>query len=282
MKLLDPRLNACRPDLADARLRTMVEAERFADGQLMQVVAPLTGVYREPGFDARQLTQALMGERVRVFDVREGWAWGQLATDGYTGYLAQLALSDTVTEPTHRVIVPSTLLYPQPGLKSQPAVPVTMNAAVTVIGVEEKFSKLADGRFIITAHLRPVSESLPDFATVAQMFLHAPYYWGGKSVHGLDCSGLVQVALQACGIACGRDSDMQERDLGQYLRINDLDGLRRGDLVFWTGHVGIMLDAETLLHANGHHMLTVAEPLREAAARIAAASGEITAVKRLQ
>ncbi len=279
MKPLDRRLNAWRPDLADARLRSQVEAGRFAEGRLMQLSEPLVGLHREPCADARQVTQALMGERVRVFDVVEGWAWGQLETDGYVGYLAVHALSSDTIEPTHRITVPSTWTYPEPDLKSQPAVQVTMNAALTIAGVDGRFSRLADGRFVFTAHLKPLAEFETDFTAVAEMFLHAPYYWGGKSIRGLDCSGLVQLAMQACGVTCGRDSDMQEGELGQPLRINDHDGLRRGDLVFWNGHVGIMRDAATLLHANGHHMLTVAEPLREAITRIP--SG-ITAIKRLQ
>lgn len=277
MKPPDPRLNAWRPDLADARLKSLVESDRFAEGHVMQVSEPLVGLRREPRAGSRQVSQALMGERVRVFVVEEGWAWGQLEADGYVGYLAAHALSSDIIEPTHRIAVPSTWAYPEPDLKSQPAIQVTMNAAVAITGGEGKFSRLADGRFVFTAHLKPLGEIEADFTAVAEMFLHVPYYWGGKSVRGLDCSGLVQLAMQASGATCGRDSDMQEKDLG--FVVNDLDGLRRGDLVFWNGHVGIMRDAATLLHANGHHMLTVAEPLREAIARIP--SG-ITAIKRLQ
>ena len=105
--------------------------------------------------------------------------------------------------------------------------------------------------------------------SVAEKFLDVPYYWGGKTAQGLDCSGLVQTSLEVCGISSPRDTDMQEMQLGKKLMVNDLDGLRRGDLVFWKGHVGIMTDQKTLLHANGHHMMTVKEPLVEAVARIA-------------
>ena len=281
MTVPDPRTNAWRSDLADRRLKSLVDAGRFTDGRLMQVREPLAGLHREPRFDARQVTQALMGETLRVFDVEEGWAWTQLETDNYVGYIAVHALSSDVIEPTHRIAVPSTWAYPEPDLKSQPAVQVTMNAAVTVTGHEDKFSRLADSRFVFTAHLKPAGEFESDFVSLAEKFLHVPYYWGGKSIRGLDCSGLVQLALQACGLTCGRDSDMQEREIGSPLRI-DFDDLRRGDLVFWSGHVGIMLDTATLLHANGHHLLTVAEPLREAVQRIAGATGEITSIRRIQ
>ncbi len=282
MSELDPRLNAFRPNLADRRLQSRVKAERYADGTLMQIAAPLASVHRQPRFDAMQVSQALMGEKLRVFESREGWAWGRLERDGYVGYVASDALSERLTEPTHRIAVPATFAYPAPDLKSQPAVMLPMNAMVAVTGGDEKYARLANGRFIFARHLKPRGEWEDDFVAVAEMFRHVPYYWGGKSVQGLDCSGLVQLALEACGIACPRDSDMQERDLGVSLRLNDLDGLKRGDLVFWDGHAGIMTGDQTLLHANGHHMLTVTEPLREAVDRIARSYGQVTSVKRLQ
>lgn len=281
MKKRDPRLHAFRPDLADARLRGEVDAAAFVDGRIMQVSEPLVPVHRAPRSDAMQLTQALMGETVRVFDVSEGWAWLQLAQDGYVGYCPAGALSGTVIAPTHRVAVPSTFLYPQPNLKTQPAVIVTLNAGVTVVGGDEKFAQLSNDRFIFAPHLKPLGENETDFVAVAEMFRHVPYYWGGKSVHGLDCSGLVQLSLEACGIAAPRDSDMQEEEIGQAILQNDLDGLKRGDLVFWNGHVGIMTDHEALLHANGHHMVVVAEPLRQAVARIAAAGSSVSRIRRL-
>jgi len=282
MSELDPRLHAFRPDLADRRLQRLVKAERYADGALMQIAAPLASLRRQPRFDAMQVTQVLMGETMRIFENREGWAWGRLERDGYVGYLAADALSAEPTAPTHRVAVPASFAYPAPDLKSQPAMMLPMNAMLTIAGGDEEFTRLADGRFVFARHLKPVVQWESDYVAVAEMFRHVPYYWGGKSVHGLDCSGLVQLALEACGIACPRDSDLQEGDLGVPLRVNDLDGLKRGDLVFWDGHVGIMTDDRTLLHANGHHMLTVAEPLREAVTRIAGSYGQVTSIKRLQ
>ena len=282
MSKLDPRLNAYRPDLADARLEGLVDAAGFASARRMQVIEPLIGMHKAPRFDAMQLTQALMGETVNVFAEIEGWAWVQLERDGYVGYVHSNALSANVMAPTHRVAVPSTFLYNDSNLKTQPAILLTMNAQLAVSGGDDKFAKLADGRFVFARHLKPIHEYETDFVTVASMFRHVPYYWGGKSVQGLDCSGLVQLALEAAGVVTLRDSDMQEETLGIRLMVNDLDGLARGDLVFWNGHVGIMTGATTLLHANGYHMMVVEEPLQDAVARIAAGYGEVTSVKRLR
>ena len=281
MTKLDPRLHAYRPDLADQALRGRVEATRFVEPRLMQVAEPIVSVHAAPRFDAMQITQALMGERVKLFDEQEGWAFVQLSADGYVGYVNGNALSPHVETPTHRVAVPSTFIYPDANLKSQPAVPLTLNAQLVVRGENGAFSQLADGRFVFTAHLKPAGHVEDDFVRVAEMFRHVPYYWGGKSVQGLDCSGLVQLALEACGVPALRDTDMQEATLGTKLMANDLDGLTRGDLVFWKGHVGLMTDGEMLLHANGHHMMVVAEPLKDAVKRIAANYGEITSIKRV-
>ena len=282
MTKLDPRLHAHRPDLADVSLTGKVEAERFVEPKLMQVVEPLITVHKAPRFDAMQLTQALFGETVKLFHEEEGWAWVQLGRDGYVGYVNGNALSSQVSAPTHRVAVPSTFMYPEASLKTQPAIPLTLNAQVTVMVENGAYSQLSNGRFVFTAHLKRVDDVEADFVTVAEMFRHVPYYWGGKSVHGLDCSGLVQLSLEACGQTALRDSDMQEATLGERLMVNDLDALKRGDLVFWDGHVGIMTDERTLLHANGHHMMVVAEPLKEAVDRIAARYGQLTCVRRFR
>ena len=277
----DRRLNAFRPDLADARLSGQVEAARFVEGVTMRVAAPLASLRREPHTAAVQLSQALMGETLRVFDVADGWAFVQLDRDCYVGYADWTALAEPAVAATHRVAVPLSFIYPKAGIKTQPAVAVSMNATVAVIGNEGGNAAIAGGGYVHAAHLKPIAETESDFVEVAERLLHAPYYWGGKSVGGIDCSGLVQLALEACGRACPRDSDMQERDLGQSLQINDLDGLKRGDLAFWKGHVGLVQGPDRLLHASGHHMQVVSESLREAVARIAASESAITRLKRL-
>ena len=274
---LDHRLHAYRPDLADAKLRGRLDAKRFVEGVGMEVVVPVTSIHREASSTAMQTTQALFGERLMAFEIAGDWIWCQLERDGYVGYVAKAAVSNDLTNPTHRVSVPSTFLYPLPDIKSQAPVNLPMNAKLQIVASDEKFSKLSNGKFVFTNHVRPLSEFESDFVSVAEKFLDVPYYWGGNTAQGLDCSGLVQTSLEVCGISSPRDTDMQETQLGQNLMINDLDGLRRGDLVFWKGHVGIMVDQKTLLHANGYHMMTVKEPLAEAVTRIA---DPVTSIKR--
>ena len=281
MSHLDSRLHAFRPDLADVNLKGRVSAARYVQGAALEVVAPIAPLFGETSATARQTTQALLGERLAAFETTSEWVWGQLQRDGYVGYISRASVSAELTNPTHRVAVPLTFSYPQPDIKSQVPVTLPMNARLEIVESGEKFSKLSSGRYVFSRHLKPLHEAGPDFVAVAERFLDVPYLWGGKTAQGLDCSGLVQTALEACGISAPRDTDMQEAQLGRQQMINDLDALRRGDLVFWKGHVGIMADSKTLLHANGHHMLTVKEPLVDAVSRIAGVYGQPTSIKRL-
>jgi cell wall-associated NlpC family hydrolase len=279
----DRRITPMRPDLAALSLKGQVEASHFAVGEPMQVVASAAALRREPRPDGPLDTEALMGELMTVYERREGWAWGQLAGDGYVGYLSDAALGPISAPATHKVSALRTFLYPGPSMKLSPLDMLSLGAAVTVTGMTGPFAQLASGACLWAAHLAPVGTHAPDFVTVAERFLHVPYLWGGKTSLGLDCSGLTQLSLAAGGIASPRDSDQLEAALGLALPIDDtLSGLQRGDLVFWKGHVGIMRDAETLLHATGHSMTVMSERLRQARDRILTNSfGAITSIRRL-
>jgi cell wall-associated NlpC family hydrolase len=279
---IDRRRNAYRADLAAEVLRGKVEAPRYAAGEERQVIDATVPLRGTPDAHASWTTQALFGERVTVYDERDGWAWVQLASDGYVGYLPTSTLSAQLLPTTHRVKALGTFLYPSANFKSPPGLDLSMNAALCVAVTGPTFARLADGRFVPTPHIAERANFAADFVAVAEAFLGAPYVWGGKTRLGVDCSGLLQVAMQAAGLPCPRDSNMQLAELGSAIPVgDDLAGLARGDLVFWAGHVGIMLDAVRFLHANAYHMAVAIEPLRTAVDRIARSGAVITAVKRL-
>ncbi|MCV9937994.1 C40 family peptidase [Boseaceae bacterium BT-24-1] len=281
--ILDRRLTPARPDLAARHLDGKVEALAFADPIPMRVVTPSAPLRREPRPDAPLDTEALAGEAVRVYEQHEGWAWGQLVGDSYVGYLPEDCLAGDAPVPTHRVSALRTFIYPGPSIKLPPLEALSIGAGLAVTGESGDFLTTERGGYIFKQHLCPRDQHEPDFVAVAERFLHVPYFWGGKTSLGLDCSALVQLSLAAAGVAAPRDSDMQEQGLGEAVAFNDsLDGLRRGDLVFWKGHVGIMTDPETLLHATAFTMSVISEPLRPARDRILARNGgPITAIKRL-
>ncbi len=279
----DKRLTPARPDLAAAHLKGQVEAGRFVEGVRMQVIAPVVDLKGAPSPEAGLDTQALAGEIVNVYEQDEGWAWAQLERDSYVGYLSELALAREVIAPTHRVTTRATFVYPAANMKTPILETLPFGAEVAVAETSGDFARLTRGGFVFAKHLAELGTPEQDFVAVAERMSGAPYLWGGKTPAGVDCSGLVQSSLAACGIAAPRDTDMQVKALGEALPISDdLAHLQRGDLIFWKGHVGIMRDADTLLHANGHHMLVASEPLKIARERIARNSfGAITAIKRL-
>jgi cell wall-associated NlpC family hydrolase len=277
----DPRVTPARPDLAAKQLEGRVEAVRFVAGELRIVTEPQIPLRRAPSPDAALDTEALMGERVTIYDEEEGWAWGQLEADGYVGWLPASGLGMPSAQPTHKVSALRTLVFPGPSIKLPPLAALPFGARVTITGAAERFAVTKEGGHIPARHIVPLAALEDDFVAVAERFLGTPYLWGGKTNLGLDCSGLSQVALAACGIACPRDSDMQEQALGAPVDANaDFSNLRRGDLVFWKGHMGIVRDPATLLHANAFHMAVALEAIAEAIPRIRASDGLPTAVKR--
>lgn len=282
MTSFDKRLTPARPDLAAAYLKDKVEAGRYVHGVRMQVASPFADLKSAPSPDASLDTQALGGEIVTVYEREEGWAWVQLERDSYVGYLSEAALAEPIAT-THRVTTRATFVYPAANMKTPIMETLPFGAEVTVVETSGDFAKLARGGFVFSRHLAPVGSYAIDFVAVAESMIGSPYLWGGKTPAGVDCSGLVQASLTTCGIAAPRDTDMQARALGEALDITEeLVHLQRGDLIFWKGHVGVMRDARTLLHANGHHMLVASEPLAQARERIARNSfGAITTIRRL-
>ena len=271
-RLTDSRLTLARPDLADAALQGQVRAERFEKTLVFHCDAGSTAIRREPGPAAEQLDQLLFGETFRVIETGRGWGWGQADRDGYVGHVLLADLAPGVLSATHRVSALRAYAFGRPDIKSRPLALLSLGALVAVEAEEGRFLKAEGSGWIPAAQLAPIGQVEGDPAAVAERFLGAPYQWGGRESLGLDCSGLIQQALQACGRFCPRDSDQQQA-LGRPV---EPAHLARGDLVFWKGHVGMMLDAQRFIHANAFHMQVQIEPLAEAIARV----GEPVALRR--
>ena len=275
--MADRRVTPARPDLAAAHLRSKVQAERFVEGEKFAIGVGRASLKVRPSSDAAQDSELLFGEVFTVYDRAAGWAWGQASNDLYVGYVRESALTAPfVTE--LRVSALMTPVFPAPDLKRPVVDMLPLNAEVNILTTDGDFLAITPNQWIYRCHVALPTEWEKDFVAVAERFLGVPYVWGGKTAAGLDCSGLIQTALQAVGKAAPRDTDMMEKALGEEIA---LDAVRRGDLVFWKGHMGVMLDNKRLLHANAFHMMVAIEPLAEAIPRIDTVAGPVTSVKRL-
>ncbi len=277
----DPRRTAARPDLAAESLRGIVEAPRYAAGTKRRVIETATALRPRPDPAGGIDTEAIYGETVTVYDEQEGWAWGQLERDGYVGYLASNALA-APRAPTHKISALRSFVYPTASIKLPPLMPLTLGSEVAVRGQQGSFAVLDDGGFIFAPHLARLETIEHDPVSVAERFVGVPYLWGGKTSLGIDCSGLVQTAMQACGLACPRDSDMQAVELGERVDAGgDWRQVQRGDLLFWKGHVAFVASPATIVHASGAAMAVVFEDLGEALARIGREAGPPIGCRRI-
>lgn len=273
--MTDRRLTPANGRVALASLRGQVTADRFVDGELATVVVPLADLLAAP--DGARDRQLLFGDHVLILERRDGHAFLKSGKDGYCGYVAENALGPAAI-PTHWVSAPATHLYPAANMKLRETAALSFGARLSVLAEHERFFETAQG-FVPRPHLRAIDETFRDPAEVAALFLGTPYLWGGNSRSGIDCSGLVQAALLACGIPCPGDSDMQA---AQGRALAGPDALRRGDLIFWRGHVAMALDESRIIHANAHAMAVTIEGTEAAMSRIAAqGDGAPTAFRRV-
>jgi len=281
----DRRLHVFRPDLADIRLRGRVAAREFVAGRPGVIAAPVAGIHDSPDAASECISQALQGERIAIFDERDDWSWIQCDYDGYVGYIRTDESSTIPVEPTHMVGVQRTFAYDGPDLRHPVVAPLSMGSRLAITGqtvTRGTLYALTDhGSAVIASHLAPIGRREADYVEVAARFLETPYLWGGRSGFGVDCSGLVQLAMMMAGMRAPRDTDMQAAGIGGTLDPGaDYGNLRRGDLVFWKGHVAILTDPRTILHASGHSMTGTSETLAEAVSRIAHLYGPPTGFRR--
>jgi cell wall-associated NlpC family hydrolase len=279
--MADPRITPARGDIAAKFLEGRVEAARFVEGESLIVSEPIAPLRAQPFAGAEQMTQALRGERVTIYDRNgEGWAWGQLAADNYVGWLPEAALAKPMAPATHRISAIRTFAFPGPSIKLPPVETLLLGSTIAATREDASFVATREGWFVPQQHVALLDAIESDYVAVAERFIGTPYLWGGKSSLGIDCSGLVQVAMIAAGLVCPRDSDMQQTSVGR--KLTEAEALHpvRGDLIFWKGHVAIVRDAETIVHANAHHMATAIETTRDAIARIKAAGSDVLAIKR--
>ena len=280
--MADPRLTPARGDLAAKHLEGQVKADRFVEGEELEVIDAVAPLRRAPSHGAALETEALKGERVTIYDRNdEGWAWGQLKGDGYVGWLPDAMLVRPRHTPTHRVAALRTFAFPGPSIKLPPVEALPLGATIEVASSDGTFAITPQQHFLPLQHLSALDVFERDFVSSAERFVGVPYLWGGKTGLGIDCSGLVQVALGACGMAVPRDSDLQQEALGEALEDAEFDDLRRGDLIFWHGHVAIVRNQETIVHANAFHMAVTIEAIAEAHERILASGTDIVSVRRL-
>ena len=271
----DLRLVPARPDLAARRLSATHQALRYADGEMMAVAVDRTPLRTGPSPAASLASEMLFGEAIEVFEIREGWAWGQALADGYVGYVAAVALVPPGPAPTHKIIAPRAFVFPGPDLKLPIEGALALGTQVCVSDARDGYVFVPYLGWISTHHLGPLDQSVPDYAGLALRFLETPYLWRGRTAFGCDCSGLVQTVLAAAGIKCPRDADQQQATFSA-----GAEPVARGDLIFWKGHVGIMTDAENIVHANAFHMAVQVEPLVQTRARYEAKDLFIQAICR--
>lgn len=276
----DKRLTPARPDLAAAHLRGKVQAERYVPGEPAQAQKPAANLWARPELFSGIETQTIFGEKLTVYERSGGWAWVQLARDGYVGYVREASIAPSGPAITHKISSLRAPIFTKADLKSETVGFLPLNAQVSVTLMSGEYVQMTDGCWLSVMHAVPVETNESDWVAVAERILGAPYLWGGKTPDGLDCSGLIQTAMHAAGMTCPRDTDMQERALGEPVSEGAI--LRRGDLVFWKGHVGVMRNETDLLHANAHTMTVAIEPVAAAIARIAAKGTPVSSIRRLQ
>jgi cell wall-associated NlpC family hydrolase len=280
--LLDPRLHPYRSDIAAMKLKGLVKSERFVEPVAYQVTGGLASLRKIGAEDGEQYSQALHGETIDIYDEKGGFGWGQMRSDGYVGWFDMVALSSPVLTVTRKVSTLRTYAYSSPSPKAPPHFLLSLGARVCeTTDRENGFVFCERAGWVYEAHLSALSDFAKDAVAVAQQFMDAPYQWGGVESLGLDCSGLIQTAYKASGVAMPRDSYMQRAFGTDVVMGPDFGGLKRGDIICWDQHVAMMMNATDIIHANSFHLKVTREPLAVAAPRVSQKYGPVLSARRL-
>jgi len=268
---MDRRLTPANGRVAATNLKGVIKAKQYTEGRHATVITPIADLLDAP--DGNLDRQLLFGAHVTIFEENsgKGYAFVQSLWDGYVGYVAHEALGAR-GNPTHRVIALATHVYPEPSIKTRPLCTLSLGSDVTTSKITGDLTEIATGGFIPSCHLRPIGNTGLDWVSVAEQFLGVPYLWGGNSAFGIDCAGLVQIALRQVGICVPADSDLQEKS-PTLISFSSGSLPKRGELVFWAGHVGIFQSERQIIHANGHHMSVSSEDFSKVCTRISKNGG---------
>jgi hypothetical protein len=253
-----------RKDIADVALAGRLFAPHYAEPQHRGCVLISAMLRAAPDHQAEAVSQLLLGEGFAVLDIAGGWAWGYCLHDHYVGYIPADALGE-VSASSHIISTSLALLFAAPDIKSPVVARWPMGARFA--GIEQNGFVVCEAGHVHHRHVSRIDVLETDPVAVAEKFVDAPYLWGGRGDGGVDCSGLIQIALGRVGIAVPRDADLQQQaELGAEIAPDA--PLRRGDLIFFPNHVGFMVDGERLIHANAHSMTVAIEPLADLVARL--------------